>query len=54
MVAVVCAALALMAAGITGHSAAAGWIWWPVAAVHVLAAGFWLGSLPPLMQSLRR
>jgi copper transport protein len=47
------AAVALGAAGVTGHSAAAGWVWWAVAAAHVLAGGFWLGSLPPLLRSLR-
>jgi copper transport protein len=47
------AAVALGAAGVTGHSAAAGWMWWAVAAVHVLAAGFWIGSLPPLLNALR-
>jgi copper transport protein len=47
------AAVALGAAGVTGHSAAAGWLWWAVAAAHVLAAGFWLGSLPPLLHALR-
>jgi copper transport protein len=47
------AAVALGAAGATGHSAAAGWMWSAVAAVHVVAAGFWFGSLPPLLTALR-
>jgi copper transport protein len=52
-IAILGAAVALGAAGVTGHSAAAGWMWWAVAAAHVLAAGFWLGSLPPLLNALR-
>jgi len=47
------AAFALAATGVTGHSAAAGWVWWPVAAVHLMAAGFWFGSMPPLWLALR-
>jgi copper transport protein len=47
------ALLALAAAGATGHSVAAGWPWWLVGAVHVAAAGFWLGSLPPLRRALK-
>jgi copper transport protein len=53
VIAILGAALALGAAGVTGHSAAAGWMWWAVAAAHLLAAGFWLGSLPPLWRALR-
>jgi len=47
------AVLALAATGITGHSAAAGLAWWPPAALHLVAAGFWFGSLPPLIGALR-
>jgi copper transport protein len=47
------AAFALVAAGITGHTAADTWFWWPVAALHLLVAGFWLGSLVPLLRALR-
>ncbi len=47
------ALFALAAAGATGHSAAAGWPWWLVGALHVAMAGFWLGSLPPLWRALR-
>lgn len=47
------ALFALAAAGATGHSAAAGWPWWLVGALHVAVAGFWLGSLPPLWRALR-
>lgn len=50
--AVLGALIALVATGITGHSAAAGFAWWPVAALHLVAAGFWLGSLPPLLRAL--
>lgn len=46
------ALLALAGTAVTGHSAAAGWMWWPVAALHLVAAGFWLGSLPPLLRAL--
>jgi len=47
------AILALAATGITGHSAAAGFAWWPAAALHLVAAGFWFGSLPSLIGALR-
>jgi copper transport protein len=46
------AVLALAGTAVTGHSAAAGWMWWPVAALHLVAAGFWLGSLAPLIRAL--
>jgi copper transport protein len=48
------AAIALAASGVSGHSAAAGAAWWPVAALHLVAAGYWFGSLPPLLRAVRR
>lgn len=52
--AVAATALALSFA-LTGHAASAAprWLMAPAIAIHVLCAGFWLGSLLPLVWSLR-
>ncbi|TCO79558.1 copper transport protein [Plasticicumulans lactativorans] len=49
-----CAALALLAAGLTGHAAGAGpsGLTRPLLAAHALAAGFWIGALLPLRAGL--
>ena len=49
-------AAAVAAFALTGHAATAPprWLTAPSVGVHVLMAGFWAGSLPPLLLALRR
>jgi copper resistance protein D len=57
LIVAILAAIALGSLGLVGHalmrSGALGWLNRLSFVAHVLAAGFWLGSLPPLIASLR-
>ncbi len=55
-IALAAATLLLASAAFTGHAAAGtgsgGWVWRTGQALHLLAAGAWLGGLPPVLRCL--